>query len=109
MKKLSVYVHIPFCVKKCDYCDFLSAPADEDTKTKYVDRLLEEIEKEAENYREYEVVSVFFGGGTPSVLKKEDNFAFSTSLILYEPYFQKNILQCLINTKSIYALMSSLF
>lgn len=80
MKKLSVYVHIPFCVKKCDYCDFLSAPADEDTKTKYVDRLLEEIEKEAENYREYEVVSVFFGGGTPSVLKKEDTVRIMSAL-----------------------------
>ena len=80
MKKLSVYVHIPFCVKKCDYCDFLSAPADENTKTQYVDRLLEEIEKEAENYREYMVVSVFFGGGTPSVLKKEDTARIMSSL-----------------------------
>lgn len=72
MKKLSVYVHIPFCVKKCYYCDFLSSPETEETKEKYVDRLVEEIEREAENYREYEVVSVFFGGGTPSVLKTED-------------------------------------
>ena len=80
MKNLSVYVHIPFCVKKCDYCDFLSAPADENTKTKYVDRLLEEIEKEAENYREYTVVSVFFGGGTPSVLKTEDTARIMSAL-----------------------------
>jgi len=80
MKKLSVYVHIPFCVKKCDYCDFLSAPADENTKTEYVDRLLEEIEKEAENYRDYMVVSVFFGGGTPSVLKKEDTARIMSAL-----------------------------
>lgn len=80
MKKLSVYVHIPFCVKKCDYCDFLSAPADENTKTKYVDRLLEEIEKEAENYREYTVVSVFFGGGTPSVIKEEDTGRIMSAL-----------------------------
>lgn len=72
MRNLSVYVHIPFCVKKCDYCDFLSAPADENTKTEYVDRLLNEIQNEAENYRNYSVVSVFFGGGTPSVLKIED-------------------------------------
>ena len=80
MKNLSVYVHIPFCVKKCDYCDFLSAAADEKTKTKYVDRLLEEIEKEAENYRKYRVVSVFFGGGTPSVLKKEDTERIMSAL-----------------------------
>ena len=80
MKNLSVYVHIPFCVKKCDYCDFLSAPADEKTKTQYVDRLLEEIEREAENYREYRVVSVFFGGGTPSVLKTEDTARIMAAL-----------------------------
>ena len=72
MKKLSVYIHIPFCVRKCFYCDFLSAAATEETKQQYVDKLIEEIEREAENYREYEVVSVFFGGGTPSVLKTED-------------------------------------
>ena len=80
MKNLSVYVHIPFCVKKCDYCDFLSAPSDENTKTEYVDRLLEEIEKEAENYRDYSVVSVFFGGGTPSVLKTEDTARIMSAL-----------------------------
>lgn len=72
MKSLSIYIHIPFCIKKCFYCDFLSAPAQEDTKKKYVDRLLAEIESEAEKYKDYEVVSVFFGGGTPSVLKTED-------------------------------------
>lgn len=72
MKELSIYIHIPFCVKKCHYCDFLSAPADEETKSRYVDRLLLEIEKAAPGYTEYEVISVFFGGGTPSVLALED-------------------------------------
>ena len=36
MNGLEIYIHIPFCVKKCDYCDFLSAPADLETKEKYV-------------------------------------------------------------------------
>lgn len=72
MKKLSVYIHIPFCVKKCNYCDFLSAAASEETKRQYVDRLIMEMEREAENYRNYQVVSVFFGGGTPSVLQTGD-------------------------------------
>lgn len=72
MKELSIYIHIPFCVKKCYYCDFLSAPADEETKRRYVDRLLCEMEEAAAGYTEYEVISVFFGGGTPSVLALED-------------------------------------
>ncbi len=72
MKSFSIYIHIPFCVKKCSYCDFLSAPADESTKRRYVDRLLEEMEKASKEYRDYEAVSVFFGGGTPSVLTAED-------------------------------------
>lgn len=63
MKSFSIYIHIPFCVKKCSYCDFLSAPADESTKRRYVDRLLEEMEKASKEYRDYEAVSVFFGGG----------------------------------------------
>lgn len=72
MKNLSIYIHIPFCIKKCNYCDFLSAPADEETKKRYVDRLLEEMKEASGAYCEYEVVSVFFGGGTPSVLAGED-------------------------------------
>lgn len=72
MKKLSVYIHVPFCVRKCYYCDFLSAPANAQTKKNYVDRLLTEIEQEAENYRDFQVVSVFFGGGTPSILETKD-------------------------------------
>jgi len=72
MKELSIYIHIPFCLKKCNYCDFLSVPADGETKKRYVDRLLGEIKEAAVDYREYEVVSVFFGGGTPSVLAVED-------------------------------------
>lgn len=41
-KKLELYIHIPFCMKKCDYCDFLSAPADEDTQRHYVEALFRE-------------------------------------------------------------------
>ena len=42
-KKLELYIHIPFCVKKCDYCDFLSFPADSNTQIRYVHALLQEI------------------------------------------------------------------
>ena len=67
-QKLELYIHIPFCVRKCRYCDFLSMPANEDTRRKYVDRLLEEIRQQGLACRGYQVVSVFVGGGTPSLL-----------------------------------------
>ena len=70
MKELELYLHIPFCVKKCNYCDFLSAPAEEKTRAAYVDTLIREIEG-FEEPEDYEVVTVFFGGGTPSILPGE--------------------------------------
>lgn len=71
VKELELYLHIPFCEKKCAYCDFLSAPADEEVRAAYVRRLAEEIKAYAPDFRDYRVISVFFGGGTPSVLKGE--------------------------------------
>lgn len=68
MRKLGIYVHIPFCVKKCRYCDFLSFPVTEERKREYVRALLKEIEREAVFYQDFIVDSVFIGGGTPSVL-----------------------------------------
>ncbi|MDD5900576.1 MAG: radical SAM family heme chaperone HemW [Lachnospiraceae bacterium] len=67
-RPLGLYVHIPFCVKKCDYCDFLSFAAEDATKERYVEALCEEIRANAENAGEYLVETVYFGGGTPSVL-----------------------------------------
>ncbi len=67
-KPLGIYLHIPFCVRKCNYCDFLSAPAQEETRRRYVQCLTEEI-RQFEAAKEYEVKSVFFGGGTPSILE----------------------------------------
>lgn len=68
MKELGIYIHIPFCVKKCNYCDFLSFPADDKAREEYVQTLLKEIRLEAQAYGSYEVQTVFFGGGTPSLL-----------------------------------------
>lgn len=68
-KPLGVYIHIPFCVRKCAYCDFLSAPASEETMSRYAESLRQEMRAAAEELREKYVVStVFLGGGTPSVL-----------------------------------------
>ena len=71
---LGIYLHIPFCVRKCLYCDFLSAPADEQTKTEYVEALLAEIRAQAPLYSDYVVKTVFFGGGTPSLLPGKELF-----------------------------------
>ena len=53
MKSLGIYIHIPFCIRKCEYCDFLSFSADEDARARYVKGLVCEIETEAEKYRNY--------------------------------------------------------
>ncbi len=68
MRDLELYVHIPFCVKKCYYCDFLSMPADDEIRRHYVDKLIEEIRQNAPDCSQYQVSSIFLGGGTPSVL-----------------------------------------
>lgn len=69
MKDLEIYLHIPFCVHKCGYCDFLSAPANRETQEKYVRALERELRGRAEEYEDYQVATVFIGGGTPSVLE----------------------------------------
>lgn len=66
--KLEIYIHIPFCVKKCDYCDFLSMCADESMKREYVRALVREIELSKEKMKDYLIDTVFIGGGTPSIL-----------------------------------------
>ena len=70
-QNLSLYLHIPFCVRKCLYCDFLSGPQSADVQEQYVEALCREIQETSPEYREFQVVSVFIGGGTPSVLQPE--------------------------------------
>lgn len=71
-KELEIYLHIPFCVRKCEYCDFLSFAAE---KSRYRD-YGKALEAEAENCLlpsgSYEVSTVFFGGGTPSLFPGEE-------------------------------------
>ncbi len=66
--ELMLYLHIPFCVRKCAYCDFLSAPAGEEVRACYVEALKEEIRRKQGIGEGRMVTSVFFGGGTPSLL-----------------------------------------
>lgn len=69
--KLELYLHVPFCVRKCFYCDFLSAPATEKDREAYVEALCNEIRYYNYLSKEYSLVSVFLGGGTPSILSME--------------------------------------
>ncbi len=64
MKKIRIYVHVPFCESKCSYCDFASFVCGEDLKKKYFDKLEQEIL--SCSYKDRQVQSVYFGGGTPS-------------------------------------------
>ena len=68
---LELYVHIPFCVRKCNYCDFVSFAGREDLYDAYVDALCEEIRRSAGEFPGRNIVSVYIGGGTPSVLSCE--------------------------------------
>ncbi|MDE6850994.1 MAG: radical SAM protein, partial [Lachnospiraceae bacterium] len=72
MKKLALYIHVPFCVQKCLYCDFLSMPASENVQEQYISALTGELEYwRGELEGQYELGSIFIGGGTPTVLKPE--------------------------------------
>ncbi|QUO33579.1 oxygen-independent coproporphyrinogen III oxidase [Faecalicatena sp. Marseille-Q4148] len=70
-KELEIYIHIPFCVRKCAYCDFLSGPAAPEEQKAYVRALIKEIRAAACYRSRYEVTTIFFGGGTPSLLAGE--------------------------------------
>ena len=63
---LELYLHIPFCIKKCDYCDFLSGPSTRTGQESYIYALLREI-KAVSAVEKRSVDTVFIGGGTPSV------------------------------------------
>ena len=64
---MELYLHMPFCVRKCAYCDFLSFPADQETQNRYAKRLMEDIDAMGKKYGEIPVETIFIGGGTPSV------------------------------------------
>lgn len=70
MKPLEIYIHIPFCVKKCNYCDFLSAVSTKEERREYVRDLCRTICSHAETAKDYRVISIFIGGGTPSILEE---------------------------------------
>ncbi len=70
MKELGIYVHIPFCKQKCYYCDFISYANKEEKTKEYVKCIQKEIEIESKKYSkdEYEITTIYLGGGTPSYI-----------------------------------------
>lgn len=68
MNELGLYLHFPFCVRKCRYCDFLSGPSDEGTKRQYAEAMIREIRRLGPKTDDCLVTSVFLGGGTPSLM-----------------------------------------
>ena len=70
-KDMQLYIHIPFCVRKCAYCDFLSFAADEQTQSAYVKALIQELEFYGEKYKDRIISTIFIGGGTPSWLDEK--------------------------------------
>lgn len=69
-KPLEIYIHIPFCIAKCGYCDFFSAPSQKEERRSYVESLCREIRAYGLPAKAYTVSSIFLGGGTPSVLEE---------------------------------------
>lgn len=70
-KFLQLYIHIPFCVRKCSYCDFLSFSSDERTQLTYADALIREIEFYGPQMSDYVINTIFVGGGTPTWLNED--------------------------------------
>lgn len=64
---MELYLHMPFCVRKCAYCDFLSFPTDQETQNLYTRRLREDIDAMGKKHGDIPVDTIFIGGGTPSV------------------------------------------
>ncbi|MGL5615388.1 MAG: radical SAM family heme chaperone HemW [Sarcina sp.] len=69
MKKISLYIHIPFCDQKCFYCDFPSFAGKGDLKERYIKALIKELKIKIKNYK---IETIFIGGGTPSSLNEKE-------------------------------------
>ena len=67
MKELGIYIHIPFCKRKCDYCDFISHCDESNLIEEYIEKLKEEISNNLNN-KEYNITTIYIGGGTPSFI-----------------------------------------
>ncbi len=72
MTNLSIYFHIPFCLKKCNYCSFYSTIFIKEIKDKFVNSLIKEIYLNLDLLKNFKIKTIYFGGGTPSLLEEKD-------------------------------------
>lgn len=79
----ALYIHIPFCIRKCGYCDFLSMNADDSTINEYFNALYKQIEIESQNINDG-VSSIYIGGGTPSFVNEK--YIYSLMNRLYQSF-----------------------
>ncbi len=98
-KKIGIYIHIPFCKSKCYYCDFVSYTNKEDYIEKYIDALLKEILEKADILSEYEISTIYFGGGTPSSIDSKYITKIMETLKLFSNKFDEVTIE--INPNSI--------
>ncbi len=80
---IGIYIHIPFCLKKCDYCDFYSV-TDHSVQDEYVKSLINELESYKNSLKARVVSSIYFGGGTPSLLTIKNINAILNKIYKYE-------------------------
>lgn len=81
MKPYSLYIHIPWCIRKCPYCDFNSHKSPERLpESDYIDALLEDLKEDLSRFLVKELTSIFIGGGTPSLFSGESFFSLFTQL-----------------------------
>lgn len=66
--KLGLYLHVPFCAAKCSYCDFYSLSGKLEQRDAYTERLMQDIRQQAAVCRDFSIDTIYFGGGTPSLL-----------------------------------------
>lgn len=88
MKEIGIYIHIPFCVKKCDYCDFVSYCNKESLIEEYIKKLKEEINTNLEK-KEYKIKTIYIGGGTPSYINSK--YIVDILNVIKENYSIENI------------------
>ena len=69
LQPIELYIHIPFCIRKCNYCDFHSFVSSDETKVAYIRALCNEIEYKGMEYKNRKVTSIYIGGGTPSLIE----------------------------------------
>lgn len=96
MKKLGIYVHIPFCKEKCYYCDFITMPYQEKRIGEYFSLLEKEVYMYKDKFENYTIDSIYFGGGTPSFV--DSKYIIDLILLLKKYFFIEDNIEFTIET-----------